>query len=86
VNRGILVMAGFFFACILGYLGFLVFRTIHSARVASDTAAAYKRFVAEAPSAVDLPRVEPLTPAQLSYSVKSRDFIPGPPCQAHLIG
>ncbi len=64
VNRGILVMAGFFFACILGYLGFLVFRTIHSARVASDRAAAYKRFVAEAPSAVDLPRVEPLTPAQ----------------------
>ncbi len=64
VNRSILVVGGLFFACILGYLGFLIFRTIHSARVASDRAAAYKRAAAEAPSAVNLPRIEPLTTAQ----------------------
>jgi hypothetical protein len=61
---GIAVVAGVFFTCLLGFLGFLVVRTVQSERIASDRAAAHKRSIAEAPSVLDLPRIEPLLPEQ----------------------
>jgi len=63
-NRGILVVAGVFFVCLLGFLGQLVFRTVQSQRMIARRDVAYKRFLAEAPSVADLPRTEPLTPEQ----------------------
>jgi hypothetical protein len=60
----IAVVAGIFFTCLLGFLGFLVVRRVQSERIASDRAPAYNRSVAEAPSLLDLPRIEPLLPEQ----------------------
>jgi hypothetical protein len=61
---GIQVVAAIFFTCLLGFLGFLVVRTIRSQRLASARATAYKRSVAESPPVLDLPRIEPLLPEQ----------------------
>lgn len=61
---GIQVVAAIFFTCLLGFLGFLLVRTVQSERLASDRAAARKRSVAETPPVLDLPRIEPLLPEQ----------------------
>jgi len=60
-NRGVLLVAGAFFACVLGFLGYLVFRTVQSQRMIARRDAAYKRFLAEAPPIVGVPRLEPVT-------------------------
>ncbi len=97
VNRSILVIAGLFFASILGFLGLLVFRTIRSARVASDRTAAYKRAAAEAPSTVDLPSLQAL-PVERALIVReiaglypwapmsSSSFALWPPAEYYLVG
>jgi len=79
-NRGILLVAGAFFACVLGFLGHLVFRTVQSQRMiarrdAAD-AAAYKRFLAEAPPIVGVPRLEPLPLEQAVIAREIGGFYP----------
>lgn len=59
-RRGVLAAAWIFFACVFVFIGFLATRTIQSRRRASVRAAAYSRFLAEAPSAWDLPQLENL--------------------------
>ena len=97
VNRSIVVIAGLFFVCVLGFLGQLVFRTIRSTRVASDRAAAYKRAVAEAPSTVNLPSLQPL-PIEQALIVReiaglypwgpmsSSSFALWPPAEYYVVG
>ena len=59
-NRGILVVAGVFFVCLLGFLGQLVFRSVQSQHMIARRDAAYKRFLAEAPPIAGVPRLEPV--------------------------
>jgi hypothetical protein len=59
-SRGILAMVCIFFACIFAFIGFLESRTIQSRRMVSARAAAYARFLADAPSTTDLQQLETL--------------------------
>jgi hypothetical protein len=63
-NRDIGIVGRVFFACVLGFLGFLIIRSVQANRFRARQDAARKLSVAEAPSVVNLPRIEPLLPEQ----------------------
>ena len=62
--RGRRIVSIVFFAGVLGFLGFLVTRTIQSARTEARNTAAYKRALAEAPPVPSLPPVKAVPPEQ----------------------
>lgn len=59
-RRGVLAVAGLFFACVFVFLGFAASHTIQSMRGTTTRDAAYAKFLAEAPSTADLPQLETL--------------------------
>jgi hypothetical protein len=64
-NRGILIAAGVGVTCLLGFLSFIIFRSVRAHLSESRRAAAYRRLVAEAPSSIGLSPVNPLTAQQV---------------------
>jgi hypothetical protein len=85
-KRGLLIAAVVFFASVLAYLGFFIPPTVK--RLHRE--AAYKRFLAEAPSVVGLPDTTPISPEQALVVQEVNGLYPRGPARflrvAHRIG
>lgn len=79
VRSGIQILSVLFFACVIGFLGFLGNRTVQSARTEAQKTAARERALREAPSIADLPPVKSVPPEQALIVREIGGLFPGKP-------